>query len=115
MLTPLSLSAAHQTLMERCGILHRDVSSGNILIVEHQPDERTESAPCNGILHDFDYSSMLKEPPPADGSNTVTSDQPPLLYTGEDLEFGDEDAVSVADLKERTVSSTPSIRCSFGF
>ncbi|KAH9856194.1 hypothetical protein C2E23DRAFT_722741 [Lenzites betulinus] len=93
---------AHQTLMERCGILHRDVSSSNILIVEHQPVERTESAPCNGILHDFDYSSMLKEPPPADGSNTAQSDQPPLLYTREDLEVGDEEAESVADLKERT-------------
>ncbi|KAH9856224.1 hypothetical protein C2E23DRAFT_508147 [Lenzites betulinus] len=96
---------AHQTLTERCGILHRDVSSGNILIVEHQPDERMESAPCNGILHDFDHSSMLEEPPLADGSSTATafeSDQPPLLYTGEDLEVGDEEAVSVADLKERT-------------
>ncbi|KAH9856214.1 hypothetical protein C2E23DRAFT_882323 [Lenzites betulinus] len=92
----------HQTLMERCGILHRDVSSGNILIVEYQPDDRTELAPCNGILHDFDYSSMLREPPPADGSSTAPSDQPPLLFTGEDLEVGDEEAESVADLKERT-------------
>ncbi|KAH9856229.1 hypothetical protein C2E23DRAFT_508200 [Lenzites betulinus] len=92
----------HQTLTERCGILHRDISSGNILIVEHQPDERTELAPCNGILHDFDHSSMLKEPPPADGSSTATSDQPPLLYTGEDLEVGDEEAESLVDLKKLT-------------
>ncbi|KAI0820921.1 hypothetical protein BC628DRAFT_1465406 [Trametes gibbosa] len=59
----------HQTLMERCGILHWDVSNGNILIVENQPRERV---PCVGILHDYDYSSMMLYHPLANGPSATT-------------------------------------------
>ncbi|KAJ3001105.1 hypothetical protein NUW54_g6644 [Trametes sanguinea] len=53
----------HQQAWLRAGILHRDVSVGNILIV----DEPGEEAPsiC-GFLHDFDYSSMTPLTPLTD-------------------------------------------------
>ncbi|RPD54991.1 hypothetical protein L226DRAFT_575346 [Lentinus tigrinus ALCF2SS1-7] len=52
----LALSDAirgHRLAWEKAGILHRDVSLGNILIVD-EPNE----AGYVGFLHDFDYSSM---------------------------------------------------------
>ncbi|EJF59159.1 hypothetical protein DICSQDRAFT_89632, partial [Dichomitus squalens LYAD-421 SS1] len=68
------------------GVLHRDVSTGNILISE-RAEER-----FRGFLHDFDYSSMTKEmPPPLDDSDPCTD---PLLCMAE---VCDDD-----DLKERT-------------
>ncbi|TBU27779.1 hypothetical protein BD311DRAFT_865880 [Dichomitus squalens] len=68
------------------GVLHRDVSTGNVLIAE-RPEER-----LRGFLHDFDYSSMTKDiPPPLDSSDTLTD---PRLRMAE---AGDDD-----DLKERT-------------
>lgn len=39
--------------MVECGVLHRDISSANILIVE----ESQEHPSSTGILHDYDYSS----------------------------------------------------------
>ncbi|EIW58065.1 uncharacterized protein TRAVEDRAFT_106533, partial [Trametes versicolor FP-101664 SS1] len=42
----------HQLVMERSGILHQDVSSSNILIVQ-EPHEHPHS---QGFLHDFDES-----------------------------------------------------------
>ncbi|KAI0324567.1 hypothetical protein GY45DRAFT_1288719 [Cubamyces sp. BRFM 1775] len=49
----------HQSAMLRAGVLHRDVSSGNILIV----DRPRRISPCTGVLHDFDYSSMTPNAP----------------------------------------------------
>ncbi|KAI0328296.1 hypothetical protein GY45DRAFT_1372527 [Cubamyces sp. BRFM 1775] len=43
----------HQQAKERAGVLHRDISLGNILIV----DDVSERA-YTGFVHDFDYSSM---------------------------------------------------------
>ncbi|KAI0648622.1 hypothetical protein C8Q79DRAFT_904359 [Trametes meyenii] len=81
----------HRLAMERGGILHRDVSSGNILIV----DRPRRNHPCTGILHDFDYSSMTLSPPevgnPAELENS-------LLYP---LELSSE-IENVAEFKERT-------------
>ena len=69
------------------GVLHRDVSAGNILISE-RPEKR-----LRGFLHDFDYSSMTKEiPPPLDDSDPRAD---PLLRMA--------DACDDDDLKERTV------------
>ncbi|KAL7279490.1 hypothetical protein ACG7TL_007333 [Trametes sanguinea] len=50
----------HQQAWLRAGILHRDVSVGNILIV----DEPSSEASSCGFLHDFDYSSMSPEEDP---------------------------------------------------
>ncbi|KAI0824456.1 hypothetical protein BC628DRAFT_1322948 [Trametes gibbosa] len=86
----------HRTLMERGGILHRDVSSGNILIVDKQPRERV---PCKGILHDYDYSSMTKKPPLAADPSDVPG-QIPALHPLERM--GDNEPENVAELKERT-------------
>ncbi|OJT05826.1 hypothetical protein TRAPUB_3321 [Trametes pubescens] len=83
----------HQLMMERGGVLHRDVSSGNILIVE---EPQPEDPPSRGFLHDYDYSSMTLEPP-GKGTRPVSSKPPPLRP----LELADvfED---VAKCKERT-------------
>ncbi|KAJ8496367.1 hypothetical protein ONZ51_g1130 [Trametes cubensis] len=64
----------HRLALERGGILHRDISSGNILIVDKP--RRNQS---RGILHDLDYSSMTLEVPT---SPTVADDSsnPPKLY-----------------------------------
>ncbi|TBU46962.1 hypothetical protein BD309DRAFT_857048 [Dichomitus squalens] len=67
------------------GVLHRDVSAGNVLISE-QPADR-----LRGFLHDFDYSSMTKGVPPPLNESSSTE---PLLRMGE--------ACDEEDLKERT-------------
>ena len=48
--------------MTRAGILHRDVSVNNILIVD-EPEDQAQSA---GFIHDFDYSWMSCKPPRQD-------------------------------------------------
>ena len=64
------------------GILHRDVSVGNILIVDRpEPDSFT------GFIHDFDRSSM--------------TDAPPVQYEGSSDEKVDSDGFVAT---ERTVS-----------
>ncbi|KAL7279491.1 hypothetical protein ACG7TL_007334 [Trametes sanguinea] len=60
-------STRHQQAWIRAGILHRDVSVGNILIVD-EPREETPSI-C-GFLHDFDYSSVT---PHTDKASVSTS------------------------------------------
>lgn len=81
-------------MMERGGVLHRDVSNGNILIVE---DPQMHPA-SKGILHDYDYSSMTLYPP-GEAPEDVSSDSPPLRP----LELEDE-FLGVTGCKERTVS-----------
>ncbi|KAI0350409.1 hypothetical protein OH77DRAFT_1413043 [Trametes cingulata] len=81
----------HQLAMEYGGILHRDVSTGNILIVDQPRQHRTK-----GVLHDFDYSSMTAVPP-AEAKATASSDPPPLRL----LEL-EEEFENVAQFKERT-------------
>ncbi|TBU42802.1 hypothetical protein BD309DRAFT_1081192 [Dichomitus squalens] len=51
----------HRVAMTRAGILHRDVSVNNILIV----DDPVEQGSFTGFIHDFDYSSMSREFPAA--------------------------------------------------
>ena len=78
--------------MLRAGVLHRDVSSGNILIV----DRPRRIKPCTGVLHDYDYSSMTANgPTPSSDGSSVTPELDPL-----------EPAQKTADdeHKERTVS-----------
>ncbi|KAI0706503.1 hypothetical protein C8Q76DRAFT_682878 [Earliella scabrosa] len=48
----------HRVAWEQAGVLHRDISLGNILIT----DDPTEGG-CHGFIHDFDYSSMTELPP----------------------------------------------------
>ncbi|KAI1792140.1 hypothetical protein LXA43DRAFT_1008158 [Ganoderma leucocontextum] len=52
----------HRTAMAKGGILHRDVSVGNVLIVD-DPDLQDQFC---GFIHDFDYSSMSREVPQGD-------------------------------------------------
>ncbi|KAI0324059.1 hypothetical protein GY45DRAFT_1263584 [Cubamyces sp. BRFM 1775] len=85
----------HQLAMERGGILHRDVSSGNILIVDTPPPTHR----CAGILHDFDYSSMTLVSPAANANNGAQSSTAlPALYP---LEHGKK-IKDVKKCKERT-------------
>ncbi|KAI0350426.1 hypothetical protein OH77DRAFT_1413071 [Trametes cingulata] len=85
----------HRLAMEYGGILHKDVSSGNILIVDRpQPQHRSA-----GILHDFDYSSMTLLPPHEDsGGRFMGTGAPATLHP---LELADE-VEDVAKYKERT-------------
>lgn len=87
----------HQLATERAGILHRDVSSGNVLIVEHVPITPPLSY---GILHDYDYSSMTLVPPD-DPEQADPAELPPLYPLAR---LGKVNPENVADLKERTVS-----------
>ncbi|RPD54811.1 hypothetical protein L226DRAFT_515198 [Lentinus tigrinus ALCF2SS1-7] len=43
----------HKLAFEKAGVLHRDISVGNILIVDE-----TEDGKFVGFIHDFDYSAM---------------------------------------------------------
>ena len=75
--------------MSRAGVLHRDVSIGNVFIVDDEEDQDEFS----GFLHDFDYSSMSRDPPKTNLSRCKASKLTERL-------FGDED---FGELKERTV------------
>ncbi|KAI0750222.1 hypothetical protein C8Q80DRAFT_1269961 [Daedaleopsis nitida] len=46
----------HMLAYQKAGVLHRDISVGNILIVDKPGD-----GSCRGFIHDFDYSSMVEE------------------------------------------------------
>ncbi len=75
--------------MRRGGILHRDISVGNILII----DDPEEQAQFCGFIHDFDYSSMSCNVPPGDISSLSATALSQLL-TADDVD---------GQLKERTV------------
>ncbi|TFK88995.1 hypothetical protein K466DRAFT_546057 [Polyporus arcularius HHB13444] len=48
----------HKLAFEKAGVLHRDMSVGNILIVDEAEDESFA-----GFIHDFDYSAMTDVAP----------------------------------------------------
>lgn len=73
------------------GILHRDISVGNILIVD---DPALQEQFC-GFIHDFDYSHMSREVPRGDARPLSTAELEGHLLAN------DVDG----DLKERTVST----------
>ncbi|KAI0750186.1 hypothetical protein C8Q80DRAFT_1166504 [Daedaleopsis nitida] len=80
---------AHKLAWEKGKLLHRDVSVGNILIVE-----KPESRPFSGFLHDFDYSNMESLASLAKAEASGTSD--PGLQSPDEISNVDE------ELKERT-------------
>ena len=90
----LTDSIGHQQAKEVAGVLHRDISLGNILIV----DDVSKSA-YTGFVHDLDYSSM--EDAENSGSRCCegTADGSAVVSTGADA----------TKLKEWTVS--PSTFC----
>ncbi|KAI0706437.1 hypothetical protein C8Q76DRAFT_771081 [Earliella scabrosa] len=95
----------HKLAWTKAGVLHRDVSIGNVLLVDGNGEARFV-----GFLHDFDYSSMMDAPPqntesePEDGE--VEADDLPFSEDPEDvdgLESGGAVVIAVDDLrKERT-------------
>ncbi|TBU56638.1 hypothetical protein BD310DRAFT_604670 [Dichomitus squalens] len=78
----------HRVAMTRAGILHRDVSVNNILIV----DDPAEQDQFTGFIHDFDYSSMSRDFPTANSASLSAVALSELLV-------GDDDG---GELKERT-------------
>ena len=84
LLTP---HTGHRLALIRAGILHRDVSVGNILIVDNNGDTYA------GFLHDFDYSSMSRDVPNVSCESLSGAALAKILVA-------DADA---GDLKERTV------------
>ncbi|KAI0327074.1 hypothetical protein GY45DRAFT_1428709 [Cubamyces sp. BRFM 1775] len=85
----------HHVATRYGGILHRDVSSGNILIVDRPIPDKPD---CKGVLHDFDYSSMTAVPPPPGDAQSALSEAPPLHR----LEVDENDAEDAEKFKERT-------------
>ncbi len=77
--------------MAKGGILHRDISVGNILIID---DPALQDQFC-GFIHDFDYSSMSRSVPPVDTRSLSAAALDELLVA--------DDTNGV--LKERTVSA----------
>ncbi|OJT03567.1 hypothetical protein TRAPUB_5743 [Trametes pubescens] len=67
----------HRLALERGGILQKDVSSGNVLIIE-DPQQRL---PPKGVLHDYDCTYMMLDNT-GDGSNPEPSEQPSLPPLG---------------------------------
>ncbi|KAI0750213.1 hypothetical protein C8Q80DRAFT_1166669 [Daedaleopsis nitida] len=57
LLTLASFLVGHKQAYGRAGLLHRDVSMGNILIVDNPEPGHSYT----GFLHDFDYSSVVEE------------------------------------------------------
>ncbi|PIL28127.1 hypothetical protein GSI_09778 [Ganoderma sinense ZZ0214-1] len=78
----------YRTAMTKGGILHRDISVGNILIVDNPASQDQ----CCGFIHDFDYSSMSRVAPQDDISSLPTAALDSLLLADDLHEF----------LKERT-------------
>lgn len=74
-------SSGHQ-LAYKAGVLHRDVSPGNVMISE-------ETKAFKGFILDFDYSSLIDSF--ADGGTPLTSDELAVLSSRD------------AELRERTV------------
>ncbi|KAI0750221.1 hypothetical protein C8Q80DRAFT_1166705 [Daedaleopsis nitida] len=77
----------HRLAMEQAGVLHRDVSVGNILIVD-KPDPE---AKFHGFLHDFDYSSMDADEP-AEGTDSEIETN----YGSDDDEEAEMDSSDIA-------------------
>ncbi len=78
--------------MRRGGILHRDISVDNILIIDN-PQEQEQFC---GFIHDFDYSFMSRDVPQDDISSLSATTLTQLL-TRDDVD---------GKLKERTVRKT---------
>ena len=89
-LTSLDIRAGHRTAMTKGGILHRDISVGNILIVD---DPSLQDGFC-GFIHDFDYSYISREVPHGDILTLTTEAADNLLLADDVQEL----------LKERTVN-----------
>lgn len=100
--------------MQKAGVLHRDVSIGNILIV----DKPHPSIKFRGFLHDFDYSAMDVDEPDQDSesaSDVETDYGSECTEESEDTESSDDDSSDdskspatdvLPNLKERTVQSS---------
>nr|VWO96499.1 Uncharacterized protein [Ganoderma boninense] len=78
----------HRIAMTKGGILHRDISVGNILIVDNPASHDR----CCGFIHDFDYSSMSRVAPEDDVSSLSAAELDSLLLADDFHDF----------LKERT-------------
>ena len=81
----------HRQAWEDAGVLHRDISVGNILIVDDPEEDEFV-----GFIHDFDYSSMTDAAPKEQSS--TGKDEPSDELADSSLNETNK------DLKERTVS-----------
>ncbi len=94
-LISLDFCTGHCDAMAKGGILHRDISAGNILIVD---DPALQEQFC-GFIHDFDYSSMSREVPQDDILSLSAAAVSRLLLADDIYGF----------LKQRTVRTLPCI------
>ncbi|KAI0327075.1 hypothetical protein GY45DRAFT_1168888 [Cubamyces sp. BRFM 1775] len=76
----------HQLATKYGRLLHRDISSGNILIVDRPIPDNPH---CKGVLHDFDYSWMFAARPCEEMHAASSEDRPlPDLEIDEDATLG---------------------------
>ncbi len=96
----LTNSPGHKLAWERAKLLHRDVSPGNILIVE-DPVE----GGFYGFLHDFDYSYMEDLDVIVDDERSLSTEEDIAIPSNAALDPTRTMDVSDVndDLKERTV------------
>lgn len=69
--------AGHRSLLQSAGLLHQDVSMGNIVIVDHPADQASDAP--RGILIDFDSAARLADLPQRAGEIVGTR---PFMATG---------------------------------
>ena len=99
-------ASGHQLACDEAGILHRDISVGNILIVDNPG-----SSQFTGFIHDFDYSSMEEEIPHGGKPRDYSDDDDNDELDGDVMDlvrvaWSPDDANPIAKQgeKERTVS-----------
>ncbi len=100
-ITRVDLRVGHKLAFEKAGVLHRDMSVGNILIVDE-----AEDGSFVGFIHDFDYSAMTDVAPGDEPESADSVGADGLESTGVVLIFKDDQR------KERTVSFSPVMRAS---
>ena len=87
------LWSGHKLAFEKAGVLHRDISVGNILIVEEPED-----GSFVGFIHDFDYSAMTDVAP--------GDEEPASSDAAESDGLGTGVHVKNDERRERTVSAS---------
>ena len=64
--------AAHREAVEKAGILHRDISAGNLLICEYKSQDANRRPERRGLLTDWELSKPLDVPGARQPERTVS-------------------------------------------
>ncbi|KAJ2561551.1 hypothetical protein IW140_006561, partial [Coemansia sp. RSA 1813] len=61
----------HNTILERCGLLHRDISVNNILVIPNDGDDSLRR-PVKGLLIDYDHAISVDQDSTGNGTRSGT-------------------------------------------